>query len=206
MNATLILVDLQNYFLPGGALAVSEGEDVIDIANALSPRFDLIVKTQDWHPSNHKSFASNHGLDIGTIIELNGLSQFLWPDHCIQHSFGAQFSGKLVDHENSIVFRKGEDPETDSYSAFFDNGHRNDTGLGDFLKKRKSEALYIMGLATDYCVKFTVLDALKLGFKTYLIVDGCRGVDVNPGDVESALQEMEDAGAILILSHEIKYV
>ncbi len=206
MNATLILVDLQNDFLPGGALAVPEGEDVIDIANALSARFDLIVKTQDWHPSNHKSFASNHALDVGTIIDLNGLTQFLWPDHCVQQSFGAQFSADLVDVENTVVFQKGENPETDSYSAFFDNGHRSDTGLGDFLKTRKTDVLYVMGLATDYCVKFTVLDALKLGFKTYLVVDGCRGVDVNPGDVESALQEMEDAGAILILSHEIKNV
>lgn len=206
MKRALILVDIQNDFLPGGALAVPDGDKVIEIANKLGKAFDLVIKTQDWHPANHKSFAKNHDLEIGTIIDLNGLSQFLWPVHCVQGSKGAEFSDALDSFKNEVIFQKGGDIEVDSYSGFFDNGKRNATGLGDFLKEKNIEEVFVMGLATDYCVKFTTLDALDLGFKTHLIIDGCRGVNIAPGDVDTAVNNMQNAGAILVQSSEMKNV
>ena len=206
MKRALILVDIQNDFLPGGALAVPDGDKVIEIANKLGKAFDLVIKTQDWHPANHKSFAKNHDLEIGTIIDLNGLSQFLWPVHCVQGSKGAEFSDALDSFKNEVIFQKGGDIEVDSYSGFFDNGKRNATGLGDFLKEKNIEEVFVMGLATDYCVKFTTLDALDLGFKTHLIIDGCRGVNITPGDVDTAVNNMQNAGAILVQSSEMKNV
>ncbi len=203
MKRALILVDIQNDFLPEGALAVPEGDKVIDIANTVGKKFDLVIKTQDWHPAKHKSFAKNHNLEIGTIIDLNGLQQFLWPVHCVQGSKGADFSEQLASFENEFIFQKGGDIEVDSYSGFFDNGKRNSTGLGAFLKQQKIKALFVMGLATDYCVKYTVLDALELGFQTHLILDGCRGVNINNGDVESSIKTMQSAGVILVQSSEI---
>lgn len=206
MKRALILVDIQNDFLPGGALAVPDGDKVIEIANKLGKAFDLVIKTQDWHPANHKSFAKNHDLEIGTIVDLNGLSQFLWPVHCVQGSKGAEFSDALDSFENEVIFQKGGDIEVDSYSGFFDNGKRNATGLGDFLKEKNIEEVFVMGLATDYCVKFTTLDALDLGFKTHLIIDGCRGVNISLGDVDTAVNNMQNAGAILVQSSEMKNV
>ena len=206
MKRALILVDIQNDFLPGGALAVRDGDKVIEIASQVGKAFDLVIKTQDWHPANHKSFAKNHDLEVGTVIDLNGLPQFLWTVHCVQESKGSQFPATLPVFENEFVFQKGGDIEVDSYSGFFDNGKKNSTGLGDFLREKKIDELFVMGLATDYCVKFTVLDALELGFKTHLIVDGCRGVNVNPGDVDEAINSMQEKGAILVQSSEIKNV
>ncbi|MFQ5501903.1 MAG: bifunctional nicotinamidase/pyrazinamidase, partial [Phycisphaerae bacterium] len=173
----LILVDLQNDFTPGGALPVPDGDAVVSIANRLMPRFDLIVATQDWHPPDHGSFAANHsGKDPGDTIKLNGLEQILWPVHCVQDTPGAALLSVLDTSRIAHVFRKGIDPGIDSYSGFFDNDHRNATGLGDYLKEQRVDRVYIMGLATDYCVKFTALDARSLGFDTCLIEDGCRGV------------------------------
>ncbi len=202
MNA-LILVDIQNDFVPGGALAVAEGDRVAAVANRLMPHFDLVVATQDWHPADHKSFASQHaGKQIGEMVELDGLQQILWPEHCVGDTRGADFVEELnveaVDH----VAKKGTERAIDSYSGFFDNGRRQSTGLGDFLKERGVDRVFILGLATDYCVKFTALDAVELGFETHLIEDGCRGVGINPGDVERAIEEMRDAGVRVLHSEQ----
>ena len=202
MNA-LILVDIQNDFVPGGALAVPEGDRVAAVGNRLMPHFDLVVATQDCHPGDHQSFASQHpGKQVGDVVELDGLRQILWPDHCVGQTHGADFvEGLNVDAIDHVV-RKGSDRAIDSYSGFFDNARRRSTGLDDFLKGQGVDRVFIMGLATDYCVKFTALDAAELGFETHLIEDGCRGVDLNPGDVERAIEEMRDAGVRVLDSEK----
>ena len=189
---TLVLVDVQNDFLPGGALAIPRGNEVIPLANRLQPRFDLVVATQDWHPPGHGSFASTRpGRKPFEVAELAGLPQVLWPDHCVQGSPGAEFAPELEMNRVEAIFRKGTDPAIDSYSGFFDNGHRKSTGLGDYLKGRGAREVYVLGLATDYCVKFTALDARKLGFRTFLVADGSRGVELRPGDVARAMHPMQ---------------
>jgi nicotinamidase/pyrazinamidase len=194
MNA-LILVDIQNDFLPGGALAVPEGDQIVPIVNAIQPRFGLVVATQDWHPADHGSFAAQHpGRAPGEMIDLNGLPQVLWPVHCVEDTAGADFAADLERDGWARVFRKGTDAAIDSYSGFFDNGHRKSTGLGDYLRDRGVTDLYVAGLATDYCVKFTALDARQLGLRTHLIEDACRGVELQPGDVARAIEEMRAAG------------
>ncbi len=196
---TLILVDLQNDFCPGGALAVGVGDAIIPLINRLQQKFDLIVATQDWHPANHGSFAANHpGKNIGEVITLNGLPQILWPVHCVQNSRGAQFVAKLDQSHIAKIFRKGTDPMIDSYSGFFDNGHRKSTGLGEGLKERGVKSVHVCGLATDYCVKFTALDARQLGFETLLIENASRGVELQPGDVAAAVEEMHQAGVKIV--------
>lgn len=204
---TIIVVDIQNDFLPGGALAVPEGDRIIPIVNGLMERFDLIVATQDWHPPDHGSFAVNHpGKKAGERINLHGLSQILWPVHCVQETVGANFSLSLNTARFTRVFRKGIDPNVDSYSGFFDNGRRGSTGLDQFLAEREIREVYICGLATDYCVKFTALDAIQLGLGTNLILDACRGVNLHPGDVEAAVAEMKSAGVIMSGSTDPKQV
>ena len=192
----LILVDIQNDFLPGGALPVPDGDRVVPVANRVMREFDLVVATQDWHPPDHGSFAANHaGRQVGEVIDLNGLPQILWPVHCVQGTKGAEFAPGLDTSRITKVFQKGTDPAIDSYSGFFDNGHRKSTGLADWLTERLVSSVFVMGLATDYCVKFTALDALgRIGLGTLLIEDGCRGVNVRPGDVERAVEEMKAAG------------
>jgi nicotinamidase/pyrazinamidase len=198
---TLILVDLQNDFLPGGALAVPRGDEVIPIANRLQGRFDLVVATQDWHPPRHGSFASSYaGKKPGEFVELAGLPQVLWPDHCVQGTSGAGFAEALEMNRVEAIFRKGTDPRIDSYSGFFDNGHRKSTGLGDYLKGRGASEIHVLGLATDYCVKFTALDARRLGFRVALVADGSRGVELRPGDVAGAVEEMRKAGVEVVQS------
>jgi nicotinamidase/pyrazinamidase len=200
----LVIVDVQNDFLPGGALPVPHGDEVVAVANRLMPQFDLVVATQDWHPADHRSFASRHvGRKVGDLIDLGGLPQVLWPDHCVQGTPGADLAPGLAVAGIRKVFRKGTDPAIDSYSAFFDNGHRKATGLAEFLKARGVTEVYVMGLATDYCVKATALDAVGLGFKVWLIEDGCRGVDLHPGDVRRAVEEMAGAGVRVIRSEGI---
>ncbi len=194
----LILVDIQNDFMPDGALPVPDGYEVVPVANRLQPAFDLVVATQDWHPADHGSFASNHdGRDPGEVIELDGLEQVLWPDHCVQRTDGAEFVPALDTDRIDTVFRKGTDPTIDSYSGFFDNGHRKATGLADFLRERGVEEVVILGVATDYCVKFTVLDACELGFRTIVVRDGCRAVNLAEGDDERAFEAMRAAGATI---------
>ena len=197
----LILVDLQDDFLPGGALAVPRGDEVIPIANGLQDRYDLVVATQDWHPQRHGSFASSHpGRKPGELVELAGLPQVLWPDHCVQGTSGAAFARALEMNRVEAIFRKGTDPRIDSYSGFFDNGHRRSTGLGEYLRDEGVTDVYILGLATDYCVKYSALDALRFGFATHVIEDGCRGVELKPGDVQLAIDEMRIAGVEIMNS------
>jgi nicotinamidase/pyrazinamidase len=203
MNA-LLLVDLQNDFLPGGPLPVPEGDAVIPVANGLMARFDLVIATQDWHPPGHKSFASSHeGRKPGDVIELHGREQVLWPDHCVQGTPGAELVAGLDFGRIDRIVQKGADPEIDSYSGFFDADRRNVTGLADFLAEQGAWEVYVLGLATDYCVKFTALDARQLGLATYLIEDGCRGVDLAAGDVARAVGAMREAGVIVLDSSRV---
>ncbi len=199
--SALILVDLQNDFMPGGTLAVPDGDSVIPVANRLAQSFDLVVATQDWHPPGHGSFASQHlGKHPGDMVELDGLRQELWPDHCVQGTSGAELHAGLDAGRITRVFQKGADPRVDSYSTFFDNAHRKSTGLGDYLKEKGVREVYLMGLATDYCVKFSVFDAVELGFQANVIEDGCRGIDLQAGDVSRAIDEMKTAGAVIVSS------
>jgi nicotinamidase/pyrazinamidase len=203
MKRALIIVDVQNDFLPGGALAVPNGDEVIPVINQMQNDFDVVVATQDWHPLDHGSFAASHSKKVGETVELAGLSQYLWPVHCVQESEGAEFARDLDRSSIQIIFKKGTDPTVDSYSGFFDNAKRRSTGLGDWLSESNVRDVTIVGLATDYCVKFTVLDALELGFRTSLALAGCRGVNINPGDSEAAIEDMRTAGAhILGTLHE----
>ncbi len=201
----LILVDIQNDFLPGGALGVPRGNEVVPIANRLQPRFGLVVATQDWHPPGHGSFASAHpGRKPGEFVELAGLRQVLWPDHCVQGAAGAAFAPDLTMSRVEAIIRKGTDPSIDSYSGFFDNGHRKSTGLGDYLRGRGATDLYVLGLATDYCVNFTALDAARLGFRTFLVEDGSRGVELSKGDVARALDEARKGGVEIVQSGDVQ--
>ena len=203
-NSALLIVDVQNDFLPGGALAVNRGDEIIPVINSLQEQFNFIVATQDFHPADHGSFAANHeGKNVGDTIELNGLPQFLWPVHCVQGSEGAEFHEELNPVKWTAIFQKGTNPEVDSYSGFFDNARREDTGLGDFLQNEGIMNVFVTGLAQDYCVKFTALDAVSLGFKTYLITDATKAVNVNSADGEMALGELKKAGVILIDSKTI---
>ena len=200
----LVLVDLQYDFMPGGALAVARGDETVPVAQRLMQRFDTVVATQDWHPRDHKSFAANHaGKEPGELIELDGMPQVLWPVHCVQGSRGAELHDSLERNKITAVFRKGLDPAIDSYSGFFDNGHKKATGLDAWLKQKKITKLYVLGLATDYCVKFTTLDARQLGYETWLVEDGCRGVNLQAGDDVRAVAEMRAAGATVIDSDRL---
>jgi nicotinamidase/pyrazinamidase len=173
----LLLIDIQNDFISGGALAVPRGDEIISVANKLQLYFDLVIATQDWHPANHKSFASNHvGKSVFDEIELNGLNQVLWPDHCVQGTRGAAFSDALNMDKVEAIFRKGTDSGIDSYSGFYDNGHRKSTALADYLKGKKVAEVYILGLAADYCVYYTAKDAIEEGFTTYIIEDAVRAI------------------------------
>lgn len=195
----LLIVDIQNDFLPGGALAIPDGDRIIERINCLQDEFELIVATKDWHPKNHVSFASTHKKKVGASIVVKGMTQRLWPDHCIQDTFGADFHPALKSKKIAKVFYKGSDPEIDSYSAFFDNAHLKSTGLGEFLKEKGVTEIYIAGLATDYCVKYSALDALAQNFKVKVVLNACKGIDANPGDVEKAIAEMKAKGATTIL-------
>jgi nicotinamidase/pyrazinamidase len=200
----LILVDIQNDFLPGGALAVPGGDQIVSLVNQLQPHFDLVVATQDWHPAEHGSFAAHHaGQKPGELIDLHGLPQILWPTHCVQATGGAEFAPGLDHSRWNRVFVKGTDPTIDSYSGFFDNGHRRATGLGDYLRAEGVTDVYVVGLATDYCVKFTALDALQLGFRTFLIEDACRGVNLQPNDVTKAIAELSAAGVEIVKANDV---
>ena len=204
MNA-LILVDLQNDFLPGGALPVPQGDEVIPLANELQRRFELVLATQDWHPRDHGSFAANHpGKKPGDRIMLDGVEQILWPVHCVQNTHGAEFAPSFDTSRIAHVFHKGIDPRIDSYSTFFDNAHRRHTGLAHYLEKRGIKGIYLMGLALDYCVKYSMLDGRQLGLNTHVIVDGCRGIELEPGDIGRALDEMKRVGAVLLQSSDLR--
>lgn len=205
MTTALILVDIQNDFVSGGALAVPDGDQVVPVANRLMPRFPLVVATKDWHPRDHLSFASQHpGKTEGQVIDLEGLDQILWPDHCIRDTHGAQLVAALDQERIHEVITKGTDRSVDSYSGFFDNGRRKATGLESLLKRHGVTGVCVMGLATDYCVRYTALDAVQLGLKTCLIQDGSRGVNLRPGDVDAAIDQMHRAGVRICTSDAIE--
>lgn len=200
----LVVVDVQNDFLEGGALEVPGGNEIMPVINKLINNFELIVFTQDWHPARHKSFASNQqGKNIYDVIELNGIKQVLWPDHCVQNTFGSQFHKDLNIPGEAAVFRKGTDAEVDSYSGFYDNNKIHSTGLEKYLKDNNIDEVYICGLALDYCVKFTALDSSNLNFETYVITDATRAVNVNPDDGLHSIEELKKNGVKIISSKEI---
>jgi nicotinamidase/pyrazinamidase len=201
MRRALILVDLQHDFLPGGALAVPNGDAVLApaVRQIRSGIYDVVVATKDWHPRGHGSFASAHpGAEVGTIGALKGQPQVLWPDHCVQDSHGASLHPSIPLERVDAVFVKGMDPSVDSYSGFFDNGRVHDTGLSAYLKARGITDVTVLGLATDYCVKWTALDAHSEGFSVRVLTEASRGVDLAPGDVGKALDELAAAGVAVV--------
>lgn len=198
----LLLIDIQNDFLPGGALAVPEGDQIIPVVNKLQEQFDLVVATQDWHPQQHKSFASNHnGKNVFERIELQGLEQVLWPDHCIQETDGAEFSKELRTNRIEAIFRKGTNPEIDSYSGFYDNGHLKSTGLADYLKGKQVTQLYLAGLAGDYCVYFSAKDAIQENFEVFMVEDAIRSLSHD--DFERVKEDITSKGGKVIQSSSI---
>lgn len=201
---TLIITDVQNDFLPGGALGVKGGDAVIPVINRIIPLFDLVIATQDWHPPHHISFASAHLRKPGDVIQVGDRKQILWPDHCVQNTHGAELAKGLHREKVEAIFHKGTDPNIDSYSVFFDNARKRHTGLAPYLQKKKMKNLYFAGLATDYCILYSVFDALELGFAVWVIKDACRGIGLHPGDEERAFTQMQEKGATLIQSGEIQ--
>lgn len=194
----LLIIDVQNDFCPNGKLAVPNGDEVIEPINKLSLMFDCVVQTQDWHPLNHVSFASNHSdKKPYDIITLDYGEQVLWPNHCVQESRGADFHHDLETKNTNMIVRKGFRPEIDSYSAFYENDQTTTTGLKGYLDSLNVNAVFIVGLATDFCVKWTALDARKCGFDTYVIMDAVRGIDID-NSVEKAQSEMLEANVNLI--------
>jgi nicotinamidase/pyrazinamidase len=194
----LIVVDVQNDFCPGGALAVPDGDAVIEPIHRIAPRFDSIVLTQDWHPSNHASFASTHpGKKPFDTIELAYGPQTLWPPHCVQTTRGADFHPALNLPQAQLILRKGFRPQIDSYSAFFENDRATSTGLAGYLRERKLTRAFFAGLAYDYCVGYSALDARRLGFEAVIVRDACRAIDLN-GSVAIIEANFANAGVELI--------
>lgn len=195
----LLLIDIQYDFLPNGALAVPSGDSIIPIVNNIQDRFDLVVATQDWHPKGHKSFASSHaGKQVFEQIELQGLPQVLWPDHCVQGTSGANLSDAVNWNRTEAIFRKGTSLGIDSYSGFYDNGHLKATGLSNYLKGRGVTDVYVAGLAADYCVYFTAKDALHEGFNTFVIEDATKAISED-GFVQ-AKKDLQDKGGHIVQS------
>lgn len=205
MKTALVVVDLQNDFIPGGALAVPEGHQIIPLVDKLVKMpFDLVVATKDWHPSNHSSFASNHvGRHAGETIPIAGAEQILWPIHCVQGTPGAEFAPGWDASEVDRIFLKGIDPLVDSYSTLYDNLRQRKTGLDDYLKSQNIDTVFLVGLATDYCVKYSALDALDLGYEVYIISDACRGIDLKEGDVTRTLSDLRGRGCKVIAMDEV---
>lgn len=198
----LLIVDIQNDFLPGGALAVPQGDEIIPLVNALQSHFDLVVATQDWHPQKHGSFASAHEtIEVFSVGELGGLPQVFWPDHCVQQSSGAEFAAGLDQSRIEAIFRKGTRAEIDSYSGFYDNGKLNSTGLEAFLKGKGISKVFVCGLAADYCVGYTAEDAVDAGFKTFFIEDATRYIA--PQSYEQMKEHLQIKGVKFISSSNI---
>ncbi|MDZ7715482.1 MAG: bifunctional nicotinamidase/pyrazinamidase [Balneolaceae bacterium] len=199
----LLIVDVQNDFCPGGALEVPNGDAIVPTINELSESFDHVIQTQDWHPDGHSSFASSHeDKNPYDTIQMPYGEQVLWPDHCIQGSEGAEFHPKLNTTRSQLIIRKGFRKNIDSYSAFYENDNSTKTGLTGYLKDRDIDTLYVVGLATDFCVKWSVVDGCKEGFNVTVIKDAVRGIDIE-GSVDQAWEEMEEAGANVISSQEV---
>ncbi len=197
MTQALIMIDIQNDFCPGGALAVEGGDEILGAVNAMQNDFPVRVLTQDWHPSNHSSFADNHDkAEPYSTTEMPYGTQVLWPRHCVIGSAGSAFKTGLNTDTADMIVRKGYNPEIDSYSAFFENDHSTQTGLHGYLQERGVKALTLVGLATDFCVKFSALDGVKLGYTVTVIESACRGIDLS-GSMEAALIEMKASGVLL---------
>ncbi len=198
MSNALIVIDVQNDFCPGGALAVAGGDEIVGGINALMAEFDAVVLTQDWHPAGHSSFASSHegAAPFGTI-EMPYGTQVLWPDHCVQGSDGAAFHGGLATDPADMIVRKGYNPAIDSYSAFFENDHETPTGLHGYLQTRGIDTLTMVGLATDFCVNFSAVDAAKLGYAVTVRRDLCRAIDLD-GSLAAAMDGMAAAGVTIV--------
>ncbi len=205
-NDLLLVVDVQNDFCGGGALAVPEGEDVVPVVNRLARIFPHVILTQDWHPAGHLSFASSHpGKKPFDTVAVRYGEQLLWPDHCVQGTGGADFHPELKVLNCELVLRKGYDPLIDSYSAFFENDRKTATGLKGYLRERRINRLFLAGLATDYCVSYSALDAVKAGFEVFVIEDGCRGIDMD-GSLEDAWRRMADVSVRGIRSEDIQNI
>lgn len=199
----LLIVDIQNDFCPGGSLAVKDGDNIIPIINRLSKKFDIVIATQDWHPAGHSSFASTHpGKKPYETIEMNYGAQVLWPDHCMQGTVGGDFHPNLETDKIQLIIRKGFRKGIDSYSAFFENDQKTVTGLKGYLQNRNVDTLYICGLATDFCVKWSAIDGANQGFKVNVIEDASKGIDLD-NSVEKAWQEMTKAGVKRISSKQL---
>lgn len=193
----LVVIDMQNDFCPGGALAVAGGDKIVPLVNDLIEQFEHVVMTQDWHPEGHSSFASMHpGKQPFTTIEMPYGTQTLWPDHCLQGSTGAMFHSGLRWNKAEIIIRKGFRPDIDSYSAFFENDRTTPTGLAGYLRERGFSALMLVGLATDFCVAYSALDAARLGFDVTVRMEACRAIDLG-GSLETMLKAMREEGVAL---------
>lgn len=203
MNSALIVVDVQNDFCPKGALAVPRGDEVVPIANMLLEKMPVSILTQDWHPCGHISFASSSGKRPYSLDESASPPNILWPDHCVAGSKGADFHPGLRTDLARLILRKGTNPNLDSYSAFFENDGLTPTGLSGWLAALGISSIVVAGLATDYCVKATALDARRLGLAVVVVSEGIRGVEASPGDVEKAVQTMKSAGCRIVALKEI---
>lgn len=199
---TLVIIDVQNDFIPGGALAVPGGDEIVSLINDFQEKFDLVIATQDWHPENHSSFAANHtGKKEFEVITWKDQEQVLWPVHCVQGTEGAQFHADLNTSKIETIFRKGTNPGIDSYSGFYDNAHLKSTGLAGYLKEKGAEELYFCGLAAEYCVFFSIIDAIGEGFKAALIEDATRSLDASA--FEKAKKTILEKGGIIIKAEDL---
>lgn len=202
-DVALIVIDVQNDFCPGGALAVADGDAVVPVANRMMQHFDHVVLTQDWHPADHSSFAANNpGHDPFSLIDMPYGPQVLWPVHCVQGSTGAAFHKDLETDRAGLIIRKGYRSKIDSYSAFFENDHATTTGLAGYLRERAVEQLIMVGLATDFCVRFSAVDAAKLGFQVTVMEDGCRAIDLD-GSLAAARAELAEHSVTVTTSDAI---
>tara|TARA_B100000575_G_C23042628_1_gene600139 strand:- start:390 stop:1016 length:627 start_codon:yes stop_codon:yes gene_type:complete len=202
-DTALVLIDIQNDFCPGGALAVDQGDEIVEISNKIQEQFKIKIITQDWHPSTHKSFASNHeGKEPLSTVEMFYGQQVLWPNHCIQGTEGSKFHSKLITDSADLIIRKGFRPEIDSYSAFFENDQKTPTGLDGYLKSRGVNKIYLCGLALDFCVYFSAIDGAELGYNVNVVQDACRAIDLD-GSLEKSLNDMKSKGVKFLSTSDL---
>ena len=202
-DTALVLIDIQNDFCPGGALAVDKGDEIVEISNKIQEQFKIKIITQDWHPSTHKSFASNHeGKEPLSTVEMFYGQQVLWPNHCIQGTEGSKFHSKLITDSADLIIRKGFRPEIDSYSAFFENDQKTPTGLDGYLKSRGVNKIYLCGLALDFCVYFSAIDGAELGYNVNVVQDACRAIDLD-GSLEKSLNDMKSKGVKFLSTSDL---
>ena len=200
----LLIVDVQNDFCPGGALAIHEGDRIIPAINRIQPLFDTIIATRDWHPPDHVSFAATHpGKHIHDVMDIGGIPQVLWPPHCVSGTTGAAFHPDLETGRFRLILHKGMNPALDSYSVFLENDKKTRTGMDGFLRSLEITRIFLCGLATDYCVLYSALDAISFGFETCVVIDACCGVDVPEGNIEKAIGLMKSSGVSIISSLEL---